>query len=45
VVEELLEAGTEVVEAGLAVGGLDEPVLRALPVAGEPDVAVQAVPG
>ena len=45
VVEELLVAGAEVMLAGLTVGGGGEPVLGAAAVAGEPDVAVQAVPG
>ena len=42
VVEERLEAGAEVVEAGIAVGRSDEAVLGAAAVAGEADVAVEA---
>src|SRR5580765_8493908 len=37
------EAGAQVVEPGVAVGGGDEAVLRAAAVAGEADVAVEAV--
>ena len=45
VTEEVLIAGAEVVLAGFAVGGGGEPVLGAASVAGEPDVAIPAVPG
>src|SRR4249920_734672 len=45
VVEEVLVAGAEVVLAGFAVRGRREPVFGAAAVAGEPDVAVAAVPG
>src|SRR5262252_561441 len=43
VVEEVLVAGAEVVEARLAVGRLHEAVLRAAAVAGEADVALETV--
>ena len=43
VVEEELEGRAQVVEAGLAVGGGDEAVLRAAAVAGEAHVAFAAV--
>jgi len=45
VAEEVLVAGAQVMLAGLTVGGGGEPVLGAASLAGEPDVAVQAVPG
>ena len=41
--EEMLVAGTEVVQAGLASGGVDEAVFRALPMAGEAHFAVAAI--
>src|SRR5213078_478549 len=44
VVEKRLVAGAEVVEAGVAVGRLDEAVLRAAAVAGEAHVALEAEP-
>src|ERR1022692_4204199 len=44
VAEEVLVAGAQVVLAGLAVGGGGEPVFGAAAVAGEPHVAVPAVP-
>ncbi len=43
VVEERLEAGAQVVEAGIAVRRRDEPVLRAAAVARETHVALEAV--
>ena len=45
VVEEQFEAGAQVVEAGVAVGRRREAVLRTSAVAGEAQIAVQAVPG
>jgi hypothetical protein len=45
VAEERLVAGAQVMQARLAVGRGREPVLGTAAVAGEPDVAVQAVPG
>ena len=44
VVEERLEAWTQVVQAGFPVRRRDEAVLRATAVAGEADVALEAVP-
>ena len=41
--EERLEAGAEIVEARLAVGGVDEPVLGAAAVAGEAHIALETV--
>ena len=43
VVEEVLEAGAQVVQPRIAVGRLDEPVLGAAAVAREPHVALPAV--
>ena len=44
-VEEELVAGTQVVEPGLASRGRDEPVTRALTVAGEQNVTIPTILG
>jgi Cft2 family RNA processing exonuclease len=43
VVEDVLVAGAKVVEPGFAVGRFDEAVLGAARVAGEADIALEAV--
>jgi hypothetical protein len=45
VVEEVLVAGAEVVQARLAVGSGDEAVFRAASVTGEADIAFPTEPG
>ena len=43
--EEGLVSGAQVVEPGLTIGREYEAVLRALAIAGEADIAVDALPG